>query len=156
LPGSAEDALQAALSYLGYRSRSEAEVCQYLRRRGFLISAVDSAIERLHSFHYLNDEAFARSWALARAQDRGYGRRRIDQELRSKGLSHALIQAALKDTFDQVDEAASAKRLLAKRFKGENFKDLRSIRRAAAFLQRRGYDAKVIFELLRYPIEEDC
>ena len=144
------------MRYLGYRSRSEAEVCQYLRRRGFLKTAVDTVIERLHSFHYLNDEAFARSWALARAQDRGYGRRRIDQELRSKGLSQAVIQDTLREVFDQVDEAASAKRLLARRFKGENFKELKTIRRAAAFLQRRGYDGKVIFELLRYPIEEDC
>ncbi len=144
------------MRYLGYRSRSEAEVRQYLRRRGYLNTAVDTAIERLHSFHYLNDEAFARSWALARAQDRGYGRRRIDQELRNKGLSQALIQATLKDTFAQVDEAASAKRLLAKRFKGENLKELKTMRRAAAFLQRRGYDGKVIFELLRYPIEDDC
>ena len=144
------------MRYLSYRSRSEAEVRQYLRRRGFLKTAVDPAIERLHSFHYLDDEAFARSWALARAEDRGYGRRRIDQELRSKGLGQALIQDTLRDIFDQVDETASAKRLLAKRFKGENFKDLKTLRRAAAFLQRRGYDGKVIFELLRYPIEEDC
>jgi regulatory protein len=144
------------LRYLGYRSRSEAEVRQYLRRCGFLNPAVDTAIERLHSFHYLNDEAFARTWALARAQDRGYGRRRIDQELRSRGLSQALIQATLKETFEQVDEAASAKRLLAKRFKGENLKELKTMRRAAAFLQRRGYDDKVIFELLHYPIEDDC
>ncbi len=112
-------------------------------------------IDKLRSFHYLNDEAFARSWALARAQERGYGPRRIDQELRSKGIGQALIRATLKETFDQVDEAASAKRLLAKRFKGESLKEPKTQRRAAAYLQRRGYDNQVIFDLLRFPTEED-
>jgi len=143
------------LRYLGYRSRSEAEVRQYLRRRGCQPATADQVIDKLLSFHYLDDEAFARSWALARAQGRGYGPKRIDQELKNKGLSQALIRATLKETFDQVDEAASAKRFLAKRFKGENLEEPKTQRRAAAYLQRRGYDSKVIFDLLRYPIEED-
>ena len=143
------------MRYLGYRSRSEAEVRQYLRRRGCQPATADQVIDKLLSFHYLDDEAFARSWALTRAQGRGYGPKRIDQELKNKGLSQALIRAALKETFDQVDEAASAKQFLAKRFKGENLKEPKTQRRAAACLQRRGYDSKVIFDLLRYPIEED-
>jgi len=130
-------------------------VRQYLRQRGYLPAAADQAVDKLRSFHYLNDEAFARSWALARAQERGYGRRRIDQELRSKGLDHVLISAALNETFDQVDEAARAKVLLEKRFKGESLKDPNTLRRAAAYLQRRGYESKTIFTLLRYPTEED-
>ncbi|MGE5219788.1 MAG: regulatory protein RecX [Chloroflexota bacterium] len=147
--------MQAALRYLGYRSRSEVEVRQYLRRRGCQPATADRVIDKLRSFHYLDDDAFARSWALARAQGRGYGPRRIDQELRKKGLSQALIRSALKETFDQVDEAASAKRFLAKRFKGENLREPRTQQRAAAYLQRRGYDSKVIFDLLHYSIEED-
>jgi regulatory protein len=147
--------LHAALRYLGYRSRSEAEVRQYLRRRGYQPATADQVIDKLLSFHYLDDEAFARSWALARAQGRGYGPKRIDLELKNKGLSQALIRATLKETFEQVDEAASAKRFLVKRFKGENLKEPKTQRRAAAYLQRRGYDSKVIFDLLRYSIEED-
>jgi SOS response regulatory protein OraA/RecX len=112
-------------------------------------------IDKLRSFHYLDDEAFARSWALARAQGRGYGPGRIDQELRSKGVGQALIRATLKETFDQIDEAASARRLLAKRFKAEDLREPKNLRRAAAYLQRCGYDSKVIFDLLRYPTEED-
>ena len=117
--------------------------------------ATDKVIEKLRSFHYLDDEAFARSWALGRAQEGGYGPHRIDQELSSKGIGQKLIREALRETFDQVDEAERAKRLLMKRFKGENLTEPKISRRAAAFLLRRGYDSKVIFELLRYPIEED-
>jgi regulatory protein len=139
---------------LGYRSRSEAEVRAYLHRQGYL-PATDKVIEKLRSSHYLDDETFARSLALSRAQGSGYGPKRIDQELRSKGIGHALIRETLHETFDQVDEAQLAQQLLTKRFKGEDLMEPKVLRRAAAFLQRRGYRSKVIFDLLRYPLEED-
>jgi regulatory protein len=112
-------------------------------------------IKKLHSLHYLNDETFARNWSLGRAQDRGYGPRRIEQELRSKGIGESLIREALHETFDQVDENERAKRLLTKHFKGGNFTEPKTLRRAVAFLQRRGYSSKVVFNLLRYSIEDD-
>jgi regulatory protein len=144
-----------ALRYLGYRSRSEAEIRRYLSRRGYGPSAADSVTKKLRSLTYLNDETFARSWALARAQDHGYGPRRIEQELRSKGLDEPLIRAVLRETFDQVDEGERARRLLTKHFKGGDLSEPKTMRRAAAFLQRRGYSSKVVFNLLRYSIEDD-
>jgi regulatory protein len=147
--------LQTALRYLGYRSRSEAEVRHYLHQRGYLPAAVESAVGRLRSLKYVNDEVFARDWALARAQGTGYGPRRIDQELRNKGISQSLIRDTLRETFDQVDEAGRAKQLLAKRFAGAALKESKTRNRAVAFLQRRGYSSKVIFDLLGYSIEED-
>lgn len=147
--------MQTALRYLGYRSRSEAELRRYLKQRGYLPEAIDGALDRLRSWNYLDDEVFARGWALARAQNRGHGPRRIDQELRSKGVSQTLIRDAVREAFDQVDETAQAKRLLAKRFATETLKDPKTRAKAAALLARRGYSSKVIFNLLRYSIEED-
>jgi len=147
--------VQTALRYLGYRSRSEAELRRYLKQRGYLPAAIDGALSRLRSWNYLDDEVFARDWALGRAQNRGQGPRRIDQELRSKGVSQALIRDAVREAFDQVDETAQAKRLLAKRFAAAALKDAKTRAKAAAFLQRRGYSSKVIFNLLGYSTEED-
>jgi regulatory protein len=111
--------------------------------------------EKLTSLHYLNDQTFARNWALGRAQGRGYGPKRIEQELRIKGVGQPLIREALRETFDEVDETLQAKRLLTKHFKGSDFTEPKTLRRAAAFLQRRGYSSKVVFNLLRYSIEDD-
>jgi regulatory protein len=143
------------LRYLGYRSRSEAEVRRYLNRRAWGPDAIDTAIERLRSLHYLNDETFARSWALSRAQDRGYGPKRIEQELRTKGIGPSLIRDTLRVTFEEIDETEQARRLLTKHFKGKVLSGPRDLRRAATFLQRRGYSSKVVFNLLRYSIEDN-
>ena len=140
---------------MGYRSRSEAEIRRYLTRRGDTPGTADSVTEKLRSLSYLNDETFARSWALARAQDHGHGPSRIEQELRSKGVDQTLIRTVLRETFDQVDEDERARKLLAKYFKGGDLSDPKTMRRAAAFLQRRGYSSKVVFNLLRYSVEDD-
>jgi len=147
--------VQLALRYLGFRSRSEAEVRHYLQQRGFSTTALEVAIRRLLSLNYLNDDVFARNWALSRAQSHGYGPIKIDQELRTKGIALPVIRDALREIFDQVDETAQARRLLTKHFKGERLSEIRIARRAAALLQRRGYSGRVIFDLLRCSIEDE-
>jgi regulatory protein len=112
-------------------------------------------IEKLRSLNYLNDENFARTWALGRAQGQRYGPRRIEQELRSKGITQSAIHQAVRETFDEVDETKQAKRLLERHFKNADFSEPKTLRRAAAFLMRRGYGSKVVFNLLRYSLEED-
>lgn len=115
----------------------------------------EPTIEKLRSLNYLNDDSFARSWALGRAQGRSYGPRRIEQELRSKGVGQPLIRQALRQAFDEVDETSQARRLLERHFRGSDLTEAKTLRRAAAFLLRRGYGSKVVFNLLRYSIEED-
>jgi regulatory protein len=112
-------------------------------------------LEKLRSLNYLNDETFARNWARSRAETRGYGPKRIEQELRTKGIGQALIREVMRETFGQVDESARAKSLLEKRFKSKEFNDPKMLHRAASFLQRRGYSSKVIFDLLKYSLEDD-
>jgi SOS response regulatory protein OraA/RecX len=66
-----------------------------------------------------------------------------------------VIREVIRATLDQCDEKTQAKRLLSKTFRGESFRDPRALRRAAAFLQRRGYSSQVIAELLQISIEEE-
>ena len=80
----------------------------------------DHVIEKLRSLNYVNDESFARDWALSRAQSHGYGPRRIEQELRTKGIVQAVISEVIRETLDQCDEKTQAKRLLTKQFLKEH------------------------------------
>lgn len=152
----ADEAFSCALRYLGYRARSVAEVKNYLRRRGGTDAVVDATVEKLRGFNFIDDETFARNWALSRAQSQGYGPRRIEQELKTKGVVDSVVRAVVKEIFDQEDEEKRARKILDKKFSGENFQEPRALRRAVAFLQRRGYSNKVILTLLRCPIDDNC
>jgi regulatory protein len=112
-------------------------------------------VEKLRSLNYLNDETFARNWARSRAQSRGYGPNRIEQELRAKGIAPTLLHKVVRELFTDMDEAENAQRVLAKKFKGQDLSEPKARTRAAVFLQRQGYSSKVVFDLLRYSIEED-
>jgi regulatory protein len=133
---------------LAYRSHSEAELRSRLQRAGFDDRVTEAALERLRSLHYINDEAFARNWATS-AQKRGFGSKRIEQELTAKGISEALAREAIRESFGGTDETEHAKKLLRKTYKGKNLKEPKTLRRAAAFLDRRGYSESVIAMALR-------
>lgn len=145
--------LQCALRYLGYRPRSAAEVHNHLIARGYSAAAIAGTLEKLRSLSYLNDETFARNWAVAKFVSRGYGPKRIAQELRSKGIGESVIRDVLRETCDSERAVDRARALLAKKFAAQNLGDPKQVRRAAGFLQRRGYSSEIIFTLLKYPVE---
>lgn len=146
---------ECALRFLDYRPRSAAEVHDHLIRRGYSAAAATEALEKLYSLSYLNDENFARTWAASKFTSRGYGPKRIEQELRSKGIRETLIRDVLRETFDPECVTDRARSLLAKKFDSQDFSDPKVVRRAVGFLQRRGYSSKVIFALLKYPAQND-
>jgi regulatory protein len=92
---------------------------------------------------------------LSRGAGRNYGPKRIERELRAKGLAQPLIRDVIGATFAQGDEEKNAKNLLEKKFKGVNFRDPKVLRRASAFLARRGYSSQVIFSLMGRCWEDD-
>jgi len=147
--------LQLALRYLSYRPRSELEVKNYLRQKGCEPEVTDGVIARLRSLNYLDDLSFAQIWARSRLESRGYGPRRVAQELRIKGIAAEVIRQTLQQSLQQTSEQESAKKLLTKRFGGVSLQDIKTQRRAVALLLRRGFSSKVIFDLLKYRIDED-
>jgi SOS response regulatory protein OraA/RecX len=102
---------------------------------------------------YADDRVFARDWVRARVDLRKYGPERIALELRAKGIPDALVQESLTEAFTEDDESRRARTILQKRFAPEQWREPRTRRRAAAFLQRRGYSEKVIREILG--VDED-
>jgi len=150
-----EQALQLALRYLSYRPRSELEVRNYLRQKGCEPQVSAAVIAKLRSLNYLDDLSFAQIWTRSRLESRGYGPRRVEQELRLKGIDTGAIREAIKQCLQHTSEQESARKVLTKRFGGASLQDAKAQRHAVALLQRRGFSSKVIFDLLKYHIDED-
>ena len=153
--GSQEEALNLALKFLGYRARSEAEVRAKLTQSEFAPKIVEPTLEKLRALKLLDDEAFARSFAQARIENRGYGPLRLERELRLKGVAKAVVGRILDETFAKHGGKERARALVDKRFRGKDLKDAKTLRRAISFLQRRGYRDSVIGEILRQPLRDD-
>jgi regulatory protein len=130
-------------------------VRDYLIRWAYSKVTTERALEKLRALNYINDEAFARNWASGRATGRGYGPKRIHQELRKKGIRETLIREIVRETLDQGEERERAKSALEKRFNNKQLSDPKMLRRAAGFLERRGYSSQVIFALLGHTAADD-
>ncbi len=138
-----------AYRYLTIRARSRAEVGRKLASRGFSQDIVRSVTEHLDRLGYLDDRQFARDWAASRMRTRGYGRLRIEQELRMRGVDREPAREALEGLFEETTEAEVAKREAEKRLRTMTglAPDVRR-RRLAGFLERRGFPSDVIREIL--------
>ena len=152
--GSQEEALKSAVKFLSYRARSEAEVQTKLSQLGYSQEIIGATLQKLRGLNYLDDEVFARDWALGRAEGRGYGPLRIARELQQKGIAKSVISQVVKETFGQQEGKERARALLEKRFRGKDLGDRRVLHRAMSFLQRCGYRNSVIAEVLKMPVED--
>ncbi len=144
------------MRYLSYQARSSAEVRNDLLRHGAGNVVTDTTLEKLRGLNYIDDQEFARNWAVTKAQQRGYGPEKITYELTAKGVAPWQIDAAIKEILALENEAERARKVLQKRFKSEDMREPHTLRRAAAFLQRRGYSNKVISSLLESFSDNNC
>src|SRR5436190_3942069 len=124
--GDAEEAYTRALKILAYRPRSEAELRERLARAGFSPEDIEAACAKLRGLKLLDDEAFARSFARDRIENRGHGPLRVERELRLKGVAKPLIGAVLEESFGRGQGKARAKALLERRFRGKDLDDLKT------------------------------
>lgn len=141
--GLAETAYDKVLNYLSYRPRSRAEVEVYLQNREVPESQILAIVERLEKVGLLDDEAFAQFWVENRERFRPKGLRALRYELRTKGLSDAVIERALTS----VDTAESAYRSARKKSRQLGHLDQQMFhRKIVEYLVRRGFEYEVARE----------
>lgn len=112
-------ALDRVYNFLSYRQRTEREVRDYLRRRDYEPEFIDEVIARLQKQGMLSDEQFAASWVGDRQSLKPRSKRRLEQELRQKGVSADIIEQTLaevspEDELDAIKTVAQKKLTLAK------------------------------------------
>jgi regulatory protein len=135
------DALAAAMRFLSYRPRSEAELRQRLARRGATADIVDGAISRLGELGLVDDAAFARAWVDGRSRLSPRSRRLLRRELQAKGIDGEAAHEAL-GPLDDEDAALRAGERRATAMRGLPYPEFR--RRLGELLRRRGFDAETV------------
>jgi len=101
---------------LAAKQRSVEELRErLLAGRGATPELVETVIERLREYGYLDDERFAQSYASLRIQQRPIGRQRLQRDLHLKKIDKQTVDAALDQVFEQTPEADLIDRAIAKR-----------------------------------------
>lgn len=140
-----------ALAYVGRYATTRAKLASYLERKlamrgwdGAGEAGVATIVERCAALGYIDDVAFAtaRGASLSR---RGYGARRVAQDLRAAGIAAddaAPIEEAARDQALQA-ALAYAKRRRIGPFSAVAAVDVKSQQRCFAALLRAGHDPEI-------------
>lgn len=98
-----------ALRMLGYRERSEHELCWALLADGFPHTVARAIVDRLVEVELVDDERFAAAWVRNRVAS-GLGCRRIARELAQRGVADDIVSRVLAQ--EEGDEIERARRAL--------------------------------------------
>ena len=129
------DVIGAALRFVSYRFRSEAEVRRRLGRR-FSSDDVERAVSYLKDRDLLNDLDFAIQWRRDRESHRPRSGRTVRYELLRLGVARDVVEEALEG-YDEEGNARRAAALASSKLMGLDEAAFR--RRLAGFLARRGF-----------------
>jgi len=140
-------ATESALRLVTHRARTEIELRRRLARNGFAPEAITTTIERMHEWHYLDDEDFARRFVESREGHRPRSASMIRRELVGKGVDAEMAGQVVEEA--EIDDEAIA-RELGRKWLTQHTRDEEEARRRKliGFLQRRGFGWDVIRRVL--------
>lgn len=137
-----------ALNYLGYKSRTEKEVADYLEKKKFDKNEILEIIGKLKYYQYINDENYLLQAVRTNASVNQYGRLRLKQNLRQHGLTEKIL-SQFEAVYTENLEVQCAKAQLEKANK-KYCQELPSKRyqKMVAMLQRKGFSYELIRSLM--------
>lgn len=141
-----EKAKFAALRYIDYSGRTIKETRDKLCSLEFEETIVETTLEFLISYGFLDDQAYAKGFVRNRILNKKHGSRKVSYDLMMRGVGKDISQPIL-DQF-QEEEYAGAAYLYEKRTKGKTPKDYKEQMKVSRYLQSRGYSYEIIRDVM--------
>ena len=141
-------AFNSALNSLDYRDHSEKEIRAKLLRKHDA-DYVDEAVEKLIELDLVNDERYAENYARELFERKKFGKMRIKSELRAKGISADIANAAVDELFseEEPDNIQRIVDIIGKRYYNR-MNDEVGRKKVFSALQRMGYSFSDIREAM--------
>jgi len=141
-----------AIGALGRRMRTVAEIKRLMRNR---VAAqadgarlIENVVARLKAQRYLNDISYAESYSRFRKENEKFGRLRVVQDLRTKGVHSDVIEAAVSTVYGDINEERLAREFLQRK-RIARPADRKQAARVFRTLVRGGFASRTIFRILK-------
>jgi regulatory protein len=149
-----------AVGALARRMRSVAELKRLLRNRveadtEIGKTLVELIVVRLKDQGYLNDSKYATAFSSYRRDNEKFGRMRVVNDLKAKGVHGEVIEKAVSSVYDDVKEENLARAYL-RRKRLQRPQDQKQTARIFRNLMRAGFGPKTIFTILKkWDVDEE-
>lgn len=106
-----------AANFCAYRERTQQEVRDKLYKLGLHRNEVEELIAELISENFINEERFAIAFAGGKFRMKKWGKNKIINELKRRGITEYCIRKGLSE-IDDLDYEATARSLANKKIEG--------------------------------------
>ncbi len=134
----ARECFAALVEALSRRDYGVAEISEKLRLMGFRSRSIEAAVERAREARYLDDARYLRQFIEERKR-RGWGRRKIELELKRRGEDPYTLDDYPGAYFSQDEDLERARGLLARK----TVPDARAFEKLTRFLMAKGFSYSV-------------
>ena len=100
-------AYEKALKLVSTRYKTKREVENYLQEKGYMPATIWFVVKKLGEYDFINDERYVDSYLSHHLKKDGV--RKIKQQLLAKGVSEELIDSAINDVDEQVEQIVALK-----------------------------------------------
>ena len=147
-------AKEICFDLLAVRPRTQEELRQALRRKGFDDETSETLLGKLDRAGLVNDAEFAELWVKSRHANRGLSRTALVAELRRKGVDGELAEQAAGEV-DRESEEQRARELVRKKLGSlGNVDEQAALRRLLGLLARKGYPQGLAYTVIRDELRE--
>ena len=146
-----ERTMNRAVKLLAAKPRSIGELRERLLEKTWTDrEIVDSVIERLSDYKYLDDAQYAADLAVSKLRQQPQGRRRLKQTLSQKKLDKDTVDEAVTSAFEKIPEAQLIDVAIEKRLRLKGRPETRDdVKKFYDHLLRRGFSYDLVIERLR-------
>ena len=141
-----EEILSKLLRYCSYQARSEQEVHQKAKELTTDKEAIEKLLKFLREENYIDDKEFATEYIRGKMNQKKWGRYKIKQGLKLKGISNSTIDNAI-NRIDEQRYIENLQTLIEKRNSGLKL-DSKEKRKLYHYLLNKGYESNLIIDHL--------
>lgn len=140
--------LSKCQKYCSYQERSIFEVKRKLYEWKSQPKVADKIIMQLIEDNYLNEERFAKSFAIGKFRNKKWGKNKIIFELRKKQIPELIIQIGLAE-IDQEEYLQTLKEIIAKKAKEIKETNLRKKNyKIAKYAINKGFHSGFVWDII--------
>lgn len=120
----ASEAFELAVDLISKTQKTRKQVYDYLKSKGYLPKLCENTVDKLASYHYINDEVYAKNYVNCYLNK--YGKKKMRFALQQRGIENSIIDKVLEDMQPQEDVVLglAIKFMKNKEYTQQNFEKL--------------------------------
>ncbi len=129
-------ALDKALNFISRSQKTKKQVAEYLESKGYLKKTIESVLDKMSAYKFVNDQNYAKDYAKSASKNKG--KRLISLELKRKGVSDEDMGEALNDIDGETETEAATK--IAEKYLKSKEKTRENAVKCYKYLLSKGFD----------------